>query len=709
MKDSFANIPEPGELRRLDLPSRRRLSAPWVLLGQIVALVFVVLFWFENFQWISLDVQVKPDEAASVFQLEREAGWVMTFGNSIIAVSSDASIRLTAEGYQPLTYSLDQVLNRPGGRALEVEMSPLPGSVRIQVYAESEYRVFLNGAEIENEQLSSIELDQGRYDLNIVGSDENQSIVDSLIVEGYGIEQRFEYDLRQILAEIVLEAHPSYAKVQINDVVAGTGKIRKKVAPGKYTVRVSGNPYRDFIRTIEVSDREVLNMGEIDLRRGSALFRIESLPDKISVWIDGEFKGLSPLEFEVKPRDSVELKFSKTHYHPSTQSLDVKPGMSISRMVELQPIEYAISVTASRNTEQVSANVHVEGAKRGRTPLEIALNLGDRIEVSGDGYQTQSFVVDSAVIASKSIQVEMVTPMEFAMNQAPAQYTSTSGITMIEFPPINYSRTYARPFQTRTSPPEVKISRPFYLSKFEVTIGEFLQYDPQANPNDEPLHLPIRDVLYTDAARFCNWLSRREGHAPVYIFDPAIEQQEPFSKPGGYRIIGADGTNLIEVDYQSSGYRLPTELEWEVAFEYDVGNARLIGPYPWGETSTVPLGVANLAHYAPLKSAREGFTIRRDREVVSKIAKVGTFPPNANGIHDMIGNVSEWVHDCYDHYHPTYHRVEVMDPSPSRCYEFVVKGSSFSTSRHDARPARYRRGMSLPDRHIGFRVARWID
>ena len=83
-------------------------------------------------------------------------------------------------------------------------------------------------------------------------------------------------------------------------------------------------------------------------------------------------------------------------------------------------------------------------------------------------------------------------------------------------------------------------------------------------------------------------------------------------------------------------YRLPTEAEWEFACLADSkdaasGRRRETGAYPWG------WNVDEIDTYAVT-----GLNTR-----VSKLAVVGSKKPNAYGIHDMIGNVEEWVADGY--------------------------------------------------------------
>jgi len=150
----------------------------------------------------------------------------------------------------------------------------------------------------------------------------------------------------------------------------------------------------------------------------------------------------------------------------------------------------------------------------------------------------------------------------------------------------------------------VSITSPFAMLRHEVTFDEYDAYcaaSGAVRPGDAGNGrgpMPVVNVSYADAARFCNFLSEAAGLEPCY------------------------GPTGFEFYPGSDGYRLPTEAEWEYAAR-GAGSAGF--EYAGSDTPEDVAWFGDLPAPRPVEGKR----------------------PNALGIYDLSGNVWEWCNDWY--------------------------------------------------------------
>jgi len=199
---------------------------------------------------------------------------------------------------------------------------------------------------------------------------------------------------------------------------------------------------------------------------------------------------------------------------------------------------------------------------------------------------------------------------------------------------------------------------------------------------------PVNGVSWYDVVKWCNALSEREGLSPVYRVNGTV-----------YRT----GDITPTIDYGATGYRLPSEAEWEKAARGGLSGRR----FPWGDTIS-----HSQANYRSLEDV--GYDVSPTRgyhsAYQSGTSPVGSFTPNGYGLYDMAGNVWERCNDWWsDYYYTGSPRADPQGPSsgPRR----VIRGGSWGEYAPLCRSAHrnYYGGPDDRNGYIGFRVARTSD
>jgi formylglycine-generating enzyme required for sulfatase activity len=228
----------------------------------------------------------------------------------------------------------------------------------------------------------------------------------------------------------------------------------------------------------------------------------------------------------------------------------------------------------------------------------------------------------------------------------------------------------------------------FALAKFDVTRGQWKQFVEATKrpvaagcewagfPRDQSARASWRDlgfaqtddhpvvcVSWDDAQAYVAWLSKRTG----------------------------------------KHYRLPTEAEWEYAAR--AGSATI---YPWGNKAS-----HDFANYGADDCCSE-LAAGKDRWL--NTSPVGSFAPNAFGLYDMVGNVWQWVQDCYV---DTYANAPVDGSAveTANCKFRSLRGGTWGDTpdlirpafRNWAPPPRWPSDWEYRSGGVGFRVARSIE
>jgi formylglycine-generating enzyme required for sulfatase activity len=189
--------------------------------------------------------------------------------------------------------------------------------------------------------------------------------------------------------------------------------------------------------------------------------------------------------------------------------------------------------------------------------------------------------------------------------------------------------------------------------------GRFVMGSPPAEPGHDSAETPQRPIVAREPLAVGKFeVTNAEWNACVAARGCTTPNSPSSPAEPDFPVVGVDwydGQQYVRWLTRLTGrtYRLLTEAEWEYAARAGTTTA-----YPWGDIAS-----PEQANYS--------------QSALGRTTTVGSYPPNAWGLHDMHGNVYEWVQDCYAHGYTQSKRRTSDWVARNRCYERVIRGGSW--------------------------------
>jgi formylglycine-generating enzyme required for sulfatase activity len=421
-----------------------------------------------------------------------------------------------------------------------------------------------------------------------------------------------------------------------------------------------------------------------------AILSVSSDPAGARVSLDGSDRGETPLELRVEPGRPHTLRLAKTGYADAEIQLRLRAGESREETLRLAPQLGEVRIAA----RPPDAELFVDGEPRGRAEQTLQLlAVPHEIEIRREGFETARATVTPRPGFPQTLSLALKSQQQVKEEQMPRVAQSPEGheLRLVEGGRIKLGAPRREPGRRANEPlRDVELARPFYVATREVSNAQFRRYAAQHSSGrvgDQSLDLdmqPVVRVSWQEAAGYCNWLSDRERLPRAYV--------------------ERDGKLAAAVPL-TTGYRLPTEAEWERVARYPTAKGPL--KYPWGPALPVPPAAGNYADASArglVTQVLEGYD---DGHKGS--APVDSFAANGLGLFHLGDNVAEWAHDLYA-LTPSVEGQLVRDPvGPAEGEYHVIRGASFLhgtvtelrlSFRDYGRDAR-------PD--VGFRIARYAQ
>ena len=572
--------------------------------------------------------------------------------------------------------------------------------------------------------------------------------------------QRIALALTKLPGIVALVSRPvDGAVVAVDAEEVGITPIEALPIPaGAHSLTVRAPRHLPVTFEIEVEGEGKEQAFEIELIPAWAPIALASDPAGASVWVDGVEVGETPGSFELDAGTrAVELRLEG--HNPWKREVEV----IADEPQTLAPIALArADARLHIESDPSGAQIVVDNASPGRTPLNLSLASGERHEISlfKIGHELASRSIELEPGERRSLEIALKPRIgiidliaypagaTLSVDGKPAGEANQK-LRLLASPHVLVIREegFAERRVTLTPRPgfpqriEIRLERTGEPTQdgarnVATALGQALvrvrpgafamgsrRGEPGRRPNETERRVQLTRAFYIGAKEVTNREFRQfsPGHAPAPFsgFELGGDEQ-PASRiawrdavrfcnwlsqkeglPPAYE--ERDG-NIALIEPVGTGYRLPTEAEWTWAARFAAGASN--HRFPWGDEAEPAPGSGNYADASAAGIVSSALLAYRDGFPVA--SPVGANGANELGLFDVGGNVAEWVHDRYRIYSSSNNANPVKDPrGPEAGGLRVIRGSSWKDAGQTRLRLAYRDYGKEGREDVGFRIARY--
>ena len=672
----------PTSFQRADT-TQHRYRPVFKVFPLIVGCIFLVLglsaLFLFSARAVKFDITPEPDTLAVT------SGFITyRLGERFLMLSGAYTFRAEASGYHDLASEI--VVDDAPDQEFEFQMQKLPGILTARSEPIENVEVIVDQKSYGFTPLTIDEIEPGLHDV-LFKSERYLPYLTEIEIEGRRVEQELVAQLSPAWANVRVSSQPASAEILIDDEVYELSPATIEVMQGKHTISIREKGYKLWQSELVVAAGESITLDTVSLIKADGKISINTIPKGVNVTISDRYHGQTPLSVILAPESTYNILLSKAGFESVRRKITVKPDEDLALNLKMQPVMGVVRL----QVQPPDSNLFVNGQLMSPASQRLSLTATrHRIEVSKTGYATYTTTVTPRPGLTQQLMINLKTEEEARVAAIKDVLEPLDGVIVKLIIPDRLDMGASRREPGRRSNEvlrNVLLTRPYYLGIHEISNKAFKEFDLSHDSGIFGRSLlgdddrPAVNLGWKQAIRFCNWLSEKN------------------DLPVAYHQVGGRWQLIQPVN---TGYRLPTEAEWAWAARYDKGTPTR---FPWGENMP-PVGDAG--NYADESAVNMvSYHVNGYNDTYRGSAPVGSFTANNFGIHDLNGNVSEWISDYYSIETDTG---QVTDPvGPDSGDYHVIRGANYTSGRFSEFRWTYREYGNDPRPEVGFRIARYVE
>jgi formylglycine-generating enzyme required for sulfatase activity len=658
-----------------------------ILIGIVLTFLCISTWFVFTARQVVMDIEPVPDRI--VF-----SGSILTpkIGSYYLMRPGKYTLEALKECFSPLDHTF--WVGDEKRQNLHLTMQKRPGRLMIRAYDSGNREKNILGAQISIDgimvgktPIENVEIPPGPHTVEIRAQN-YQDFQTDVNVHGCDKFQEVNLALLPGWSDITVSSLPLDADVLIDGKSLGKPPLQTQLLPGSYLLEIHADGFKTWKQRLNVKPNEPQEIKDIRLQPADGKLAINTKPAGANIIIDGTFVGQTPMTLYLSPEKPHVVLLSKAGYEKTNRNVQVASAVSKELNVNLKPRRGIVRLWV----EPSDAELIIDGKSWGMVPKQLNLiAVEHKLEFNKKGFHPYQIRITPQPGFPKQLTVTLK-KITVSKETEPLMITTKTGYRLKLIQPGAYTMGSSRREQGHRSNETLRkiiLTRSFYMGLNEVSNQAFKEFMAQHNSGffkSQRLNnsaQPAVRVTWEQAARFCNWLSAKESLPAAYV---------------------QKGSTLIAVEPLNTGYRLPTEAEWEYCARF-VGKLAF-SKYPWGNTFPPVQLSGNYSDQSAknlLPTVLEGYN-----DEYATTSPPATFKSNTLGLYDMGGNVAEWCHDFYSIYSYDPEKTYVDPTGPKNGKHHVIRGSSWKHGSISTLRLAYRSYGDDKREDVGFRVCRYL-